>query len=425
MNGLPTVSAAEAVSTIQSGNRVFVHGSAATPQTLLRALFDRKSELKNVELVSISTLGDFEWKDAQLGGHFFVNSLFVSANVRAMVNGPHGDYIPIFLSEIHELFERGILPIDVALIHVSPPDKHGFCSLGASVDIVRSAIKHSKYVIAQVNPQMPRTHGEGIIHMNKIHALVEVNEALPEVSYADKMTEPIMAIGRHCAELIEDGSTLQMGIGSIPDAVLSCLSGHKQLGIHTEMFSDGVIPLVYSGVITNELKKKHRGKIVTGFAVGTRTLYDFIDDNPEVVFLDIDYVNDTKVIRANPKVVAINSALEIDLTGQACADSIGTYQYSGVGGQMDFIRGAALSRGGKPIIAMTSTTSRGASKIVPFLKEGAGVVTTRAHIHYVATEYGVVNLFGMSLRQRAAALISIAHPRHREELEIAMRKRFD
>ena len=353
-----------------------------------------------------------------------MNSLFVSQNVREIVNSEFGDYVPVFLSEIPQLFNKGILPVDVALIHVSPPDKHGFCSLGTSVDIARSAVKNAKYIIAQVNEQMPRTHGDGIIHIREINAIVQVNEALPEVSYSSRVDETSRIIGKYCAELIEDGSTLQMGIGGIPDAVLSCLDGHKDLGIHTEMFSDGVVSLVEKGVITNKFKKKHRGKIVTGFAIGTRKLYDFVDDNPQVAFLEIDYVNDTKVIRTNPKAVSINSAIEIDLTGQVCADSIGTYQYSGVGGQIDFMRGAALSDGGKPIIALSSTTSKGESKIVPFLKEGAGIVTTRAHMHYVVTEYGVAYLFGKNMRQRAMALVNIAHPLHREWLEKEVIRRF-
>jgi len=414
----------EAADLVKSGNRVFVQGSAATPQSLLRALFARKKELSGVELVAISTLGDLNWDPKELGGSFFINSLFVSKNVREMVNGPHGEYIPVFLSEIHQLFSRGILPVDVAFIHVSPPDKHGLCSLGTSVDIVRSAIRHAKTVVAQVNPNMPRTHGEGILRLDEIDVLVAVNDPLPEVSYGEKVNDQARMIGRFCAELIEDRSTLQMGIGSIPDAVLGCLSNHKDLGIHTEMFSDGILPLVDSGVITNAFKKKHRGRIVTGFAVGTRRLYDFIDDNPLCAFLDIDYVNDARVISANPRAVSLNSALEIDLTGQVCSDSLGIYQYSGVGGQMDFMRGAALSEGGKPIIAMASTTASGQSKIVPFLREGAGVVTTRAHVHYVVTEYGVANLFGLNLQQRANALIEVAHPGHRESLSAAMKKRF-
>ena len=414
----------EAVKIIQSGNRVFVQGSAATPVNLLKALFKRKDELKNVEFISISTLGDDLFDVPDFGKSFFMNSLFVSKNIRDIVNSENGDYVPVFLSEIHKLFERNILPVDVALVHVSPPDKHGFCSLGVSVDIARAAIKHAKHVIAQVNPQMPRTHGDGILHVSEINAFVEINAPLPEVSYRDMATETSRKIGEYCAELIDDGATLQMGIGAIPDAVLSCLDNHKDLGVHTEMFSDGIIPLVEKGVINNKYKKKHNGKLVTGFAIGTRKLYDFIDDNPQVVFLDIDYVNDTRVIRTNPKVVAINSALEIDLTGQVCADSIGTYQYSGVGGQMDFMRGAALSAGGKPIIAMQSSTKNGKSKIVPYLKQGAGVVTTRAHVHYVVTEFGIADLFGKNLKQRAHALVQIAHPSHREELKKSIVDRF-
>ena len=413
-----------AVKSVKSNSRIFVQGSAATPTLLLKELFKRKNELSNVEIVSITTMGDIEFKKEELGNSFFVNSLFVSKNVRDIVNTEQGDYVPVFLSEIHLLFKNNILPIDVALIHVSPPDKHGFCSLGTSVDIVRSAIKNAKLVIAQVNKQMPRTLGDGLIHKSSIHIMVEVNEPLPEISYANKIDAASLKIGKNCAELIEDGSTLQMGIGAIPDAVLSCLGTHKDLGIHTEMFSDGIIPLVENGVITNKYKAKHRGKIVTSFAIGTKKLYNFIDDNPLVSFLDIDYVNDTNVIRANPKVCAINSAIEIDVTGQVCSDSIGTYQYSGVGGQMDFIRGAALSVGGKPIIALKSTTKEGYSKIVPFLKEGAGVVTTRAHVHYVVTEYGVAYLFGKNLRQRAMSLLQIAHPNFRENLEMEIIKRF-
>ncbi len=417
-------SAEEAVKGIKSGNRVFVHGSAATPLNLLKALFKRNKELKDVELVSISTLGEGAFDEADFGKSFFMNSLFVSDNVRKLANSEHGNYVPVFLSEIYQLFEKNILPLDVSLIHVSPPDIHGYCSLGTSVDIARSGIKHAKHVIGQVNKQMPRTHGDGIIHISEIDIAVEIDEALPEVSYSDSVDETSRTIGKLCAELIEDRSTLQMGIGAIPDAVLSCLTEHKDLGIHTEMFSDGVIPLLEKGVITNEYKKNNRGKIITGFAIGTKKLYDFIDDNPMVIFREIDYVNDTKVIRVNPKVVAINSAIEIDITGQVCADSIGTYQYSGVGGQIDFMRGSALSEGGKPIIALTSTTKKGKSKIVPFLAEGAGVVSTRAHVHYVVTEFGVADLFGKNLRQRAIALMNISHPKHREAIDKAIFKRF-
>lgn len=416
--------ASEALQVVKSGHRVFVQGSAATPLHLVRALTARASELRDVELVSISTFGDDLFADPSLGESFFFNSLFVSGNVRHWVNGPHGDYVPVFLSEIPRLFDRGLLPVDVALIHVSPPDRHGFCSLGVSVDIVRSALRSAKYIIAQVNPQMPRTLGDGILHYSRIDAFVEVDEALPEVNYAAELSSESLAVGRHCAGLIDDRSCLQMGIGSIPNAVLSCLRGHKDLGIHTEMFSDGILPLVESGVITNQYKKKHRGKIVTGFAAGSRKLYDFVHDNPQVAFLDIDYVNDTAVIRSNPKAVSINSALEIDLTGQVCSDSIGMYQYSGVGGQLDFMRGASLSEGGKPIMAMMSVTAKGESKIVPHLKAGAGVITTRAHMHYVITEFGVADLYGKNFYQRACALVRIAHPDHREALNREIFARF-
>lgn len=418
------ISAEDAVKIVQSGNRVFIQGGAATPSVLLKSLLARKNELKEVEFVCITTLGEDLFNFNNIGNSFFVNSLFVSKNTREIINSNRGEYVPIFLSEIPLLFKNNVLPVDVAFIHVSQPDKHGYCSLGTSIDIVRSAMQNAKHVIAQVNKNMPRTHGDGIIHISEINALVEVNESLPEVNYSKKMDEKSLAIGKHIAGLIEDGSTLQMGIGAIPDAVLTCLGNHKDLGIHTEMFSDGIIPLVKNGVITNKYKNNHQGKIVTSFVTGTKKIYDFVDDNPLVSFLDIDYVNDTSVICANPKVVAINSALEIDITGQVCSDSIGTYQYSGVGGQMDFIRGAALSKGGKPIIALKSATKEGFSKIVPFLKQGAGVVTTRAHVHYVVTEYGIAYLFGKNLQQRAVALRDIAHPDNREELDKEIYKRF-
>jgi acyl-CoA hydrolase len=355
---------------------------------------------------------------------FHFNSVFVSQNIRQAVNSGMGNYIPVFLSEIPGLFHKQILPIDVALINISPPDKHGFCSLGVSVDVAVAAVKNAKHVIAQVNSRMPRTHGDGLLHIDEVDTMVEVADELPEVDYRKHITDVEKAIGHHCASLIDDGATLQLGIGTIPDAVLAQLGHHKDLGVHTEMFSDGVMDLVRKGVITNKYKKKHKRKVITSFTIGTRALYDFIDDNPEFAFLESDYVNDAYVIGKNPKVAAINSAIEIDITGQVCADSIGTYQFSGVGGQMDFIKGAALSDGGKPIIAMASLTSRGDSKIVPFLKQGAGVVTTRAHVHYVVTEYGVAYLYGKNLQQRAYALMNIAHPDHRETLEKEIRERF-
>lgn len=418
------VSAEEAVAVIQSEDRVFIHGSAATPHHLLNALAKRSSTLQNVELVAISTLGKMDIANPSHGTSFYFNSLFVSDNIREAINSDRGEYIPIFLSEITKLFEKGILHIDVALIHVSPPDKHGFCSLGVSVDVARSAVFHAKKVVAQVNPNMPRTHGDSFIHTSKIDMMVECHDALPEVLYRSRITKEDQIIGKYCAELVEDGSTLQMGIGCIPDAVLQSLDHCKDLGVHTEMFSDGVVDLLKKGVITNRHKKKHPDKVVSAFAIGSKHLYEFVDDNPVFEFLEADYVNDGRVIRTNPKVVAINSALEIDLTGQVCSDSIGAYHYSGVGGQMDFIRGASLSDGGKPIIALRSSTKNGQSKIVPFLKQGAGVVTTRAHVHYVITEFGVAYLYGKNLHQRALELVKIAHPDHRDELEEQVIKRF-
>ncbi|KKL83263.1 hypothetical protein LCGC14_1976540, partial [marine sediment metagenome] len=354
---------------------------------------------------------------------FRINSCFVGGNVRKSVNSFSGDYIPIFLSEIHLLFRRGILPLDVAIVQVSPPDRHGYCSLGVSVDVALPAIQTAKKVIAQVNPQVPRTHGDGIIHIKNIHCAVEVDAPI-HLHNVTPISDVEQKIGKHVAGLIENGATLQMGIGNIPNAVLSNLGNHKRLGIHTEMFSDGVLPLIEQGVVTGEDKEVKTGKIVTCFAVGSQKLYDFVDDNPLVHFKEAGYTNDTAIIRKNPKVTAINSAIEIDLTGQVCADTIGPRQYSGVGGQMDFIRGASLSQGGKPIFAMPSVTAKGISKITPYLRQGAGVTTTRAHVHYIATEYGVVDLFGKNLKERAKALISIAHPNHREGLEKAAHERF-
>lgn len=413
-----------AVAGIKSGDRVFIHGSASTPITLVQALLGRYKELKNIELVSITNLGDIHFDKPEYRESFFFNSLFVSANTRAIANSRYGDYVPIFLSEIPRLFRKNVLPIDAALVQVSPPDQHGYCSLGTSVDIARAAVDTAKLIIAQVNPKMPRTHGDGFLHISKIHHLVWEESDLPEVNYSEKISEATKQIGKHVAALIEDGATLQMGIGSIPDQVLQNLYSHKNLGIHTEMLSDGVIPLLEKGIINNKLKKLNVGRSVTGFMLGTKKLYDFVNDNPTIRVMDISYVNDTSIIRQNPKATAINSAIEIDLTGQICADSIGTYQYSGIGGQMDFIRGASLSEDGRPIIALPSVTSKGQSRIVAFLKEGAGVVTTRGHVHWVVTEYGAVNLFGKNLKQRGKALISVAHPNHREALERAFHERY-
>ncbi len=417
------VTPAEAVKIISSEQRVFIQGGVATPQVLVKAMTARSNELRNVEIVHVHTEGDASYADESMKDSFFVNSFFIGANVRSAVNTGNAQYIPVFLSEIPALFRRKILPIDIALVQVSPPDKHGYCSLGVSIDAAIAAVEEAKYVIAQVNPKMPRTFGDGLIHLDYFHAYCEVDEELPEMP-AHEPTEIECAIGTHIAGLVEDGATLQMGIGGIPNAALKFLNNHKDLGIHTEMFSDGIIDLVNNGVITGKYKKKHPYKITSGFAMGTKRLYEFMDDNPEIVMLDIAYVNDSAVIRQNPKVTAINSAVEIDLTGQVCADSIGTKMYSGVGGQMDFIRGASLSEGGKPIIALSSATHRGLSKIVPTLKEGAGVVTTRAHVQYVVTEYGIANLYGKNLLQRANALTNIAHPDHREALDRATFERF-
>jgi acyl-CoA hydrolase len=422
---LPVVykTAEEALSVIQSGHRVFVHGSAQTPLYLLRELSKQAARLQDVELTFITVHGDIELDKPQYANSFHINCMFVSASVRTAVNEGRADFIPVFLSDIPDLFRKQ-MKIDVALVQVSPPDVHGYCSLGVSVDIARSAVNTATHIIAQVNPRVPRTHGDSLIHTKRFTSMVYHQEELPEVDYGAKVGEQELKIGKQIAELIEDGSTLQMGIGTIPDAVMKSLFNHKNLGVHTEMCSDGIIDLFDRDVINNSQKKIHPNKTVTGFAVGTRRLYDYVDDNPAFVFLDIDYVNDPHVIRRNPKVVAINSAIEVDITGQVCADSIGSVQYSGIGGQMDFMRGAALSEGGKPIIALTSRTNKGINRIVPFLKPGAGVVTTRGHIHYVVTEYGAAYLFGKNLRQRAKALIDIAHPDDREILEKACIERF-
>ena len=415
MENLKIVNAEEAVEKVKSNQRIFFQGAAMTPNVLINALCQRYKELRNVEIIQIHTEGKALYTEAPYREAFLTNSCFVGGNVRKAVNSDYGAYIPIFLSDIHLLFRRKILPLDFAFIQVSPPDKHGYCSLGSSVDVTLPAIESANKVIAQINPNVPRTHGDGVIHISQIDAAIEVDLPI----YSTEISEPTdieKKIGAHVAGLVEDGATLQMGIGGIPNVVLSNLTNHKRLGIHTEMFSDGILPLIEKGVITGEEKVIKNGKLVTCFAVGSPKLYDFIDDNPLVHFKEAAYTNDTAIIRKNPKVTAINSAIEIDLTGQVCADTIGKMQYSGVGGQLDFMRGAALSPGGKAIIALPSVTKNGISKIVPYLKEGAGVTTTRAHVHYIATEYGVVNLFGKNLKQRAEALISIAHPDHRETL---------
>lgn len=418
------VSAEEAVSMIQSGNRIFSHGSACTPNLLIDELAKQSSRLKGVEFVSITQQGNVEVAKPQYKGSFYINSLFVSTPVRDAVNSDRGDFVPVFLSEIPTLFKKGLLPIDVAMVTVSPPDQHGYCTLGTSVDVARSAVDTAKIIIAQVNPRMPRTHGDGMIHYSKIHKMVWHEEELLTVDYGAKVGEEELLIGKNVAELIDDRSTLQMGIGTIPDAVLKCLHNHKDLGVHTEMISDGIVDLVVNDVINNKYKGTHSNRTITSFAFGTRKLYDYIDDNPSFAFMDVEHVNYPINIMKNKNMVAINSAIEIDLTGQVCADSIGTFQFSGIGGQMDFMRGAALSEGGKPIIAISSRTKKGVPRIVPFLKPGAGVVTTRGHIHYVVTEFGTAYLYGKSLRQRAKALIDISHPDDREMLEKSTFERF-
>jgi len=416
--------AEEALRVIKSGNRVFLHGSAQTPVYMLQELARQKDRLKDVEFVFITVMGDIVVDKPEYEGHFRINCMFVSESVRQAVNEGRGDFMPIFLSDIPDLFKSNILPIDVAIVQVSPPDAHGYCSLGVSVDIARSAVDKATHVIAQVNPKVPRTHGDGLMHMSRFNSLVFHEAPLPQVDYGAKTGAAEKRIGELIAGMIEDGSTLQMGIGTIPDAVLKCLGNHKDLGVHSEMVSDGIIDLFEKDVINNTKKRIHPHKIVTGFAVGTQALYSYVHDNPSFAFLDIDYVNDPHTIRRNPKVVAINSAIEIDITGQVCADSIGTRQFSGIGGQMDFMRGAALSEDGKPIIAITSRTNRGLPRIVPFLLPGAGVVTTRGHVHHVVTEYGIAYLYGKNLRQRSRELISIAHPDDREFLEKAAWERY-
>ncbi len=409
------VSAAEAVKLILSGMRVYVQGQAATPQVLLEAMTARASELENVETVHLHLEGDAPFARPEYAKSFRPNAFFVGSNLRAAVSEGRADYTPIFLSEIPRLFREGVLPLDAALVHVSPPDAHGYVSLGVSVDATLAAVQTARLVIAQVNPRMPRTLGDAGVHVSRFAALVSVDAPL----FGHGAAEPDdvqTAIGRRIAALVENGATLQMGIGAIPDAVLKELHGHRALGIHTEMFSDGVLPLIHAGVVTNEKKVLQRGRTVASFVNGSPALYAFVHDNPSVELRDCGYVNDTSVIRQQPKMTAINSAIEVDFTGQVVADSIGERIFSGVGGQMDFIRGATLSPGGKAIIALPSTTSKGESRIVSALKAGAGVVTSRAHVRYVVTEHGVADLYAHSLRHRVQQLLNVAAPQHREAL---------
>lgn len=408
--------AEEAVKIIQSNQRIYVQAAAATPSFLTKALTNRASELRNVELCHLHTEGEAPYADPALADSFHVNSFFIGKNVRHTLTAGNGSYTPVFLSELPNLFRRNIIALDVAFIHVSPPDSHGYCSLGVSVEATLAAIENAKTVIAQINPQMPRTFGDSIIHLSRIDYAVEVDTPI-HLQHEVAISEAERQIGMHVASLIEDKSTLQMGIGSIPNAVLANLINHKDLGLHTEMFSDGVIDLIEKGIVNCRYKGTVKGRALATFLIGSQKLYDFVNDNPFIEMRESSFVNDTIQIRRNPKMIAINSAIEVDITGQVCADSIGKKMYSGVGGQMDFIRGASLSDGGKAIIALPSVTKNGTSRIVAFLKQGAGVVTTRAHAQYVVTEYGIAELYGKTLKQRAKALIDIAHPDHREEIE--------
>ena len=409
----------EAVSCVQSGMRVFLHGAAATPSLLVEALA-RRRDLSDVKLYHMHTTGPAPFADPEHDGRFRSISLFAADPVRRAIAEGRADYVPIFLSDIPTLFTSGRVTLDVALLQVSPPDAHGYCTLGTSVDTALAAARTARFLVAEVNERMPRAHGNTLVPYSAIHAAVHTDRALPE--HAPSSGSPVEeAIGRHVASLVPDRATLQMGIGAIPDAVLRLLFDKHDLGVHTEMFSDGIVDLVEAGVVTNKFKRVHPGRIATSFVTGTRRLYDFVDDNPFVEFYPCDHTNDTAVIRKNDHVVAINSAIEVDLSGQVVADSIGFRIYSGIGGQMDFIRGAALSAGGKPIIALPSTVGGGKlSRIVPSLQPGGGVVTTRGHIHWVVTEYGAVDLFGLTLRERGEALVSIAHPDFRGELRSAL-----
>lgn len=412
----------EAVKKIKSGDNIVVQPGCAVPLELIRAMVRRKDELENVTIYHILIVGELPYVNPGMEKHFKHKAFFVGANVRKSVQEGRSEFIPIFLSEVPLLFKRNIIPVEIALLNVSPPDEHGFCSYGVDVGTIKSAAERAKIVIAQINPEMPRSLGDSFIHINKIHHIVEHSEPIQELPQVDPNTTEEMlqiydAIGKNTAELIEDGSTLQMGIGAIPDSVMKYLHTRKNLGIHTEMFSDGIIRLVEEGIINGEAKSIHPGKIIAGFVLGTKKVFNFINNNPIIEFHPQEYVNDPFVIAQNKKMVAINSAIEIDITGQVCSDSIGTKIFSGIGGQVDFIRGAAHSEGGKPVIALPSITKDGkVSRIVPQLNPGAGVVTSRGDVHYVITEYGIAHLFGKTLKERARELIKIAHPKFRDEL---------
>jgi 4-hydroxybutyrate CoA-transferase len=416
------VSAAKAVAGIKSGHQVYVHCAAAAPSVLLDALVARADELRDVGMIHLHTEGPGPHLAPEMAPHFRHRALFVGPNARAAVNDGRADYVPVFLSEVPHLFDRGELPLDAVFVNATPPDQHGFCSLGVSVEAMHAAIRAATWVIVQLNPKMPRTLGESFIHVDDIDLAVEVDVPPYEHRQAD-FGDTERKIGAYVAELIADGATLQLGIGAIPAATAIALRDKRDLGIHTEMFTDPVVDLVEAGVITGARKERNRGKIVAAFLMGSRRLYKFVDDNPFVEMRSVDFTNDTHVIRSFHSMVAINSAIEVDLTGQVCADSIGSRLYSGVGGQMDFIRGAAQAEEGRAIIALPSTAAEGTiSRIVPTLADGAGVVTTRAHVRTVVTEWGPAELFGRSLRERAAALIGIAHPDHRDRLRSDARK---
>ena len=414
--------AQEAVCVIKSGMRIFLTGNVSVPQQALAALVEYAPNLKDVEICQALTIGPADYVNPGMEEHLRVNTLFISHNVRKAVQEGRADFTPVLLSEFPLLFKRGVLPLDVAVIHVSPPDEHGFCSLGVEVGLTKSPAESAKIIIAEVNQQMPRTLGDSFIHVSRLHYIIPVNYPIPEMAMAEEGNSAVVEkIAGFIAELIPDGATMQLGIGAIPDAVLKYLRNKKDLGVHSELFSDGVIDLVNEGVLTNARKTLHPGKIIAGFMLGTRDLYSWADDNPLIEFHRTEYVNDPFVIAQNERMVAINSAIEVDLTGQVCADSIGPKLYSGVGGQLDFIYGASRSKGGVPIIALPSTTTlrdgTPVTRIAAMLKPGAGVVTSRNHVRYVVTEYGVADLYGKTIRQRAQQLIKIAHPDFRADLE--------
>jgi 4-hydroxybutyrate CoA-transferase len=416
------VSAEEAVRSIKSNQRIFLTGNVSVPQKCLAALVDYAPNLENVEICQALTIGPADYVKPEMEGHLRVNTLFISHNVRKAVQEGRADFTPVLLSEFPLLFKRGLLPLDAAIIHVSPPDEHGFCSLGVEVGLTKSPAESAKIIIAEVNQQMPRTLGDSFIHVSRLNYIVPVNYPIPEMAMSKEgNSEVVEKIAGYISDLIPDGATMQLGIGAIPDAVLKYLHNKKDLGVHSELFSDGVIDLVNEGVLTNARKTLHPGKIIAGFMMGTRNLYEWADDNPLIEFHRTEYVNDPFVIAQNERMVAINSAIEVDLTGQVCADSIGPKLYSGVGGQLDFIYGASRSKGGVPIIALPSTTTMRdgtlVTRIATMLKLGAGVVTSRNHVRYVVTEYGVADLYGKSIRQRAQQLINIAHPVFRADLE--------